>query len=149
LIATAARLLPGFSGSLYVFNNPRDRLDLATRWGLTSGEGTDSLLPTSCWTLKRGRPPMNLLDDGALRGRHATADRVPLEFPMARWKLAPTATLPSSEAASPTGDPLRDSAVAHPDDSAKILARGNLPCLAYRLVRGLSSLARLQTTSKE
>ncbi len=33
LIATAARLLPGYSGALYVFNNSRDRLDLATRWG--------------------------------------------------------------------------------------------------------------------
>ena len=30
---TAANLLPGFSGTLYVFNNSRDRLDLSMRWG--------------------------------------------------------------------------------------------------------------------
>ena len=33
LKATAADLLPGFGGELYVFNNSRDRLVLSTSWG--------------------------------------------------------------------------------------------------------------------
>ncbi len=83
LIATATTLLPGFSGALYVFNNSRDRLDLATRWGSSGENGAESLLPTSCWALKRGKAHMNLLDDGTLRCRHIGAGQVTLEIPMA------------------------------------------------------------------
>jgi diguanylate cyclase (GGDEF)-like protein len=83
LVATAGRLLPGYSGALYVFNNSRDRLDIATRWGTPEDNGAENLLPTSCWALKRGKPHMNLLDDGALRCRHVTANQMTLEIPMA------------------------------------------------------------------
>jgi diguanylate cyclase (GGDEF)-like protein len=83
LLATAARLLPGFSGALYVFNNSRDRLDLSTRWGAVADGSADHLVPASCWALKRGKPHVNVMDDGALRCRHVTATQTTLEIPMA------------------------------------------------------------------
>jgi diguanylate cyclase (GGDEF)-like protein len=83
LVATAGRLLPGFSGALYVFNNSRDRLDLATRWGPPDDGAAENLLPTSCWALKRGKPHLNLVGAGALRCRHVTPRQTTLEIPMA------------------------------------------------------------------
>jgi diguanylate cyclase (GGDEF)-like protein len=83
LRATAAKLLPGFSGALYVFNNSRDRLDLSTQWGATADENVGHLAPTSCWALKRGKVHMNNLSDGALRCSHVTSDQITLEVPMA------------------------------------------------------------------
>jgi diguanylate cyclase (GGDEF)-like protein len=84
LRATAAKLMPGFNGALYVFNNSRDRLDLATRWSaVAADESAPYLAPTSCWALKRGKPHMNDLGDGALRCAHVAADQMTLEIPMA------------------------------------------------------------------
>src|SRR5262249_18024875 len=37
LMSTAQRLLPDFGGALYVFNNSRDRLDLAKSWNTSEG----------------------------------------------------------------------------------------------------------------
>nr|WP_167381801.1 hypothetical protein [Novosphingobium panipatense] len=37
LMASAARLLPDLDGALYVFNNSRDRLDLARSWSARDG----------------------------------------------------------------------------------------------------------------
>ena len=53
LRATALQLLPGLSGALYVFNNSRDRLDLATKWGTLSDDHLTHLSPSACWALKR------------------------------------------------------------------------------------------------
>jgi diguanylate cyclase (GGDEF)-like protein len=82
LHTTSANLLPGFSGALYVFNNSRDRLDLATSWG-TLVEGGDHISPTSCWALKRGKPHLNEVKEGVLRCNHAEPGRTTLEIPMA------------------------------------------------------------------
>jgi diguanylate cyclase (GGDEF)-like protein len=83
LHTTAANLLPGFSGALYVFNNSRDRLDLATSWGNLVAGGNDHISPTSCWALKRGKPHLNEAKEGVLRCNHAEPGRTTLEIPMA------------------------------------------------------------------
>jgi diguanylate cyclase (GGDEF)-like protein len=83
LRTTAASLLPGVSGALYVFNNSRDRLDLSTRWGHLSEDCADHITPASCWALKRGKPHLNRLEDGALRCTHASKGQATLEIPMA------------------------------------------------------------------
>jgi diguanylate cyclase (GGDEF)-like protein len=83
LRAAAASLLPGFSGALYVFNNSRDRLDLSTRWGDLAESTVDHISPTSCWALKRGKPHLNQVAEGALRCTHATNGQTILEIPMA------------------------------------------------------------------
>jgi diguanylate cyclase (GGDEF)-like protein len=83
LLATVAKLLPGFSGALYVLNNSRDRLDLSLRWGAVEDASVDHLAPTSCWALKRGKPHLNAMDAGSLRCRHVSAAQNTLEIPMA------------------------------------------------------------------
>jgi diguanylate cyclase (GGDEF)-like protein len=80
---TAAKLLPEFSGMLYVFNNSRDRLDLSMRWGELAETTVDHISPTSCWALKRGKPHLNLPGEGALRCDHASPSQAILEVPMA------------------------------------------------------------------
>ena len=83
LRTTAASLLPNFSGTLYVFNNSRDRLDLSTRWGELAMASADHITPTSCWALKRGKPHLNRVEEGALRCDHANQGQAILEIPMA------------------------------------------------------------------
>jgi diguanylate cyclase (GGDEF)-like protein len=84
LRATAARLLPGINGRLYVFNNSRDRLDLSTTWGHEGADDSlDYIAPTSCWAIKCGRPFLNLTGAVTLRCAHAGSQPVTLEFPMA------------------------------------------------------------------
>jgi diguanylate cyclase (GGDEF)-like protein len=83
LRATAVRLLPDFSGALYVFNNSRDRLDLSTAWGAIAADAyPDHITPNSCWALKRGKSHINATTAGALRCNHAGDGRVGLEIPM-------------------------------------------------------------------
>lgn len=49
-----ARLLPGTSGSIYLFRNSANLLELATGWG--SGQHAETTLdPTVCWGLRRGQ----------------------------------------------------------------------------------------------
>ncbi|MCB2060994.1 MAG: sensor domain-containing diguanylate cyclase [Novosphingobium sp.] len=83
LMATSKRLLPDFGGALYVFNNSRDRLDLAKAW---SGDETftppDTLLPSSCWALKRGKPHINDPSENTLCCAHAIGSAATLEVPM-------------------------------------------------------------------
>ena len=89
LAATASKLLPDLRGGLYIFNNSQDRLDLATLW---PDDGTSSptktLVPATCWALKRGKVQINDPHSMSLcckhnRGRHAT-----IEVPMiARGKV--------------------------------------------------------------
>ncbi len=91
LRASAKQLLPGIFGALYVFNNSRDRLDLATMWG-DAGSGAagqvDHISPASCWALKRGKPHQNHCTDGALRCAHLSPNQISLELPMsARGEL--------------------------------------------------------------
>ena len=89
LEATAQRLLPEFFGALYVFNNSRDRLDLAKTWNFGEQEALpDSLLPSSCWALKRGKPHINSAQSHTLSCMHATGRGSTVEVPMmARGKV--------------------------------------------------------------
>jgi diguanylate cyclase (GGDEF)-like protein len=83
LHATSTSLLPGFGGALYVFNNSRDRLDLSTSWGDLLEGSADHINPSSCWALKRGKPHLNHVGEGALRCSHIEPRRTTLEIPMA------------------------------------------------------------------
>jgi diguanylate cyclase (GGDEF)-like protein len=83
LRASAAELIFGFSGALYVFNNSRDRLVLSTSW---EREGYDAL-PESlgmdqCWALKRGKPHINRPHSRKLCCSHHTSGDYALEIPM-------------------------------------------------------------------
>jgi hypothetical protein len=83
LRATAARLLPGLGGSLYIFNNSGDRLELSTSWNWAEGQApAETISPSQCWALKRGKSHLNLLGLDALRCQHHVGDAVVLEIPM-------------------------------------------------------------------
>jgi diguanylate cyclase (GGDEF)-like protein len=83
LLATAKRLLPEFSGALYVFNNSRDRLDLAKSWNASPGfRPGETLHPNHCWTLKRGKPHINDAQAGTLHCMHELGDAATVEIPM-------------------------------------------------------------------
>lgn len=83
LRATAAKLLPGFAGTLYVFNNSGDRLELSTSWSQPEGRSpAPTIAPDQCWALKRGKAQLNLLGPDALRCQHHDADLPVLEIPM-------------------------------------------------------------------
>jgi diguanylate cyclase (GGDEF)-like protein len=87
LTATAADLLPGFPGALYVFNNSRDRLVLSTHWGRAedqpNGGLSETINPNSCWALKRGKPHLNRADGAKLCcAHHPHEGTTVLEIPM-------------------------------------------------------------------
>jgi diguanylate cyclase (GGDEF)-like protein len=83
LQATSLRLLPEFSGALYVFNNSRDRLDLSVSWSPQGVfEPAETLVPDNCWTLKRGKPHINDPHSGTLCCMHHSGDAATLELPM-------------------------------------------------------------------
>ncbi len=110
LRATATRLLPGFGGALYVFNNSRDRLDRTTQWGTLLAGQADHIAPSSCWALKRGKPHLNEVGDDALRCVHAENGLLTLDIPMtARGQLYGLL-----EIAADGPDATRRLAAAHP-----------------------------------
>ena len=83
LRSTAAKLLPGFGGALYVFNNSGDRLELSTVWDWPEGAApADPILPSQCWALKRGKTHVNQPGPEALLCEHHADDSVVLEIPM-------------------------------------------------------------------
>lgn len=83
LRATADRLLYGFGGALYIFNNSRDRLDLSIAWNWPEDQPPpDTVSPTHCWALKRGKSHVNGLGIGALRCEHHGMQIAVLEIPM-------------------------------------------------------------------
>ena len=83
LMATAQRLLPGFGGALYVFNNSRDRLDLAKSWNTSEGfQPAETLLPGNCWALKRGKPHINDPSKQTLCCMHQIGTAATVEVPM-------------------------------------------------------------------
>lgn len=83
LMATSLRLLPGYGGALYVFNNSRDRLDLAKAWNHTDGfDPSASLLPSNCWALKRGKPHINDSSSATLCCMHHIGSAATIEVPM-------------------------------------------------------------------
>lgn len=83
LEATSQRLLPGFEGALYIFNNSRDRLDLAVTWPAErSFDPAPSLMPGNCWALKRGKAHVNDAAGASLCCMHHTGPLTVLELPM-------------------------------------------------------------------
>jgi len=83
LRATAAQLLPGFGGMLHVFNNSRDRLDLSIAWNWPTGaEPPETIAPSHCWALKRGKPHLNQPGEDALKCEHHGSELLGLEIPM-------------------------------------------------------------------
>ena len=83
LSTTATKLLPGFGGALYVFNNSGDRLELSNFWSIREGvEPVQAIAPTQCWALKRGKAHLNLSGSSALRCAHHGDDDIVLEIPM-------------------------------------------------------------------
>lgn len=81
--ATAVQLLAGFGGALYVFNNSGDRLHLSTAWDWPDEGGpADTISPSQCWALKRGKPHLNKTGSTALRCEHHEQNLVVLEIPM-------------------------------------------------------------------
>lgn len=83
LQATAQRLLPEYGGALYVFNNSRDRLDLAKSWSRSEGfDPASTLLPGNCWALKRGKPHINDAATGTLCCMHQIGAAATVEVPM-------------------------------------------------------------------
>jgi diguanylate cyclase (GGDEF)-like protein len=89
LSTTASRLLPGFGGTLYVFNNSRDRLDKAAVWNHAEPDALPEFLaPTSCWAVKRGKWHLNCSETASLHCDHYSGTRAVLEMPMmARGEL--------------------------------------------------------------
>lgn len=83
LQATSLRLLPNESGALYVFNNSRDRLDLAVTWSpQREFKPAETLVPANCWALKRGKPHVNDPSAATLCCKHHSGDLATLEIPM-------------------------------------------------------------------
>lgn len=82
--ASAFRLLPHLSGSLYVFNNSRDRLELLTSWNQPQdATPPNTISPTCCWSIKRGKPHINSPSADAVRCGHYGDAGLLLEMPMA------------------------------------------------------------------
>jgi diguanylate cyclase (GGDEF)-like protein len=83
LMATSLRLLPDFGAALYIFNNSRDRLDLAGSWHMPEDyRPGETLAPSNCWTLKRGKPHINVPGAVSLCCAHHTGHMAALEIPM-------------------------------------------------------------------
>lgn len=83
LESTSHRLLPEFSGALYVFNNSRDRLDLSQCWGEDEAfNPADALLPSNCWALKRGKVHVNDREAASLCCLHHVTQSATIEVPM-------------------------------------------------------------------
>lgn len=83
LRTTAAKLLPGLGGALYIFNNSGDRLELSDSWACPADSApADFITPSECWALKRGKPHVNRTDPDALRCEHHHHNVTALEIPM-------------------------------------------------------------------
>ena len=82
LRVTAAELVPGFSGALYVFNNSRDRLVLSTAWERDPDDLPETINPGACWALKRGKPHLTRADGRKLCCAHHVGEDALLEIPM-------------------------------------------------------------------
>jgi diguanylate cyclase (GGDEF)-like protein len=83
LKATAAELVPGFPGALYVFNNSRDRLVLSSDWGRAPGTSLpETINPNACWAVKRGKAHTNHPAGSKLCCEHQQGAETVLEIPM-------------------------------------------------------------------
>ena len=83
LQATSQRLLPAYGAALYVFNNSRDRLDLTGQWNMPEGHHVaETLAPSNCWALKRGKPHINDPVGVTLCCAHHSSLAASVEIPM-------------------------------------------------------------------
>jgi diguanylate cyclase (GGDEF)-like protein len=83
LRSTAAKLLKGLGGALYIFNNSGDRLELSTSWSWPEDSApADTISPTHCWALKRGKVHVNLPGADTLHCEHHHQSMVVAEIPM-------------------------------------------------------------------
>ena len=83
LRATAGDLLTDLGGALYVFNDARDRLVRSTVFGgAQETEFPDSISPSDCWALKRGKTHINARSRGTLCCEHHRANSPVIEVPM-------------------------------------------------------------------
>ncbi len=83
LRSTASSLLPGFGGALYIFNNSGDRLELSTAWQWPDGVAlNETIAPSDCWAIKRGKPHINLVKENALCCEHQQCCVTTMEIPM-------------------------------------------------------------------
>ena len=103
LKATASKLVPTLAGSLFLYNNSRDRLDLLAQWGDWRATLPEVIAPPTCWALKRGKPHTNTNREGELTCQHHASDASVLEKPIvARGEihglLCFSATGPDAEA---------------------------------------------------
>lgn len=83
LRSTAASLMPGFGGALYVFNNSGDRLELSTSWHWSDAAPLhETISPADCWAIKRGKLHLNSVEDDALCCEHHQSGVASIEIPM-------------------------------------------------------------------
>lgn len=83
LMTTSQRLLPGYGAALYIFNNSRDRLDIAGSWNMPEGYvPTETLAPVNCWALKRGKFHINDPQSTTLCCSHHSGHLSSIEIPM-------------------------------------------------------------------
>lgn len=83
LRSTGAFLMPGFGGALYIFNNSGDRLELSTSWHWPEGATLhETITPSDCWAIKRGKLHLNLADGDALCCDHHQPAFATMEIPM-------------------------------------------------------------------
>lgn len=83
LRSTAASLMPGFGGALYIFNNSGDRLELSTSWHWPDATPLhETISPSDCWAIKRGKVHLNLIEDDPLCCEHHQATLATIEIPM-------------------------------------------------------------------
>lgn len=65
------KLVPGVSGSLYLYRNSRDTLERKARWG-DLADDADGIEPEQCWAVRRGTVHF-CAGDGDLQCRHGSA----------------------------------------------------------------------------
>lgn len=83
LKATSRVLLPGCGVALYVFNNSGDRLDLVDFWDMPTGYAPfETLSPTNCWAIKRGKDHLNDPVHNSLCCSHYVGEVASIEVPM-------------------------------------------------------------------
>jgi len=83
LRATASALLPDFGGALYIFNNSGDRLELSASWQWPDGSAPgETISPSECWAIKRGKNHFNLIGNNALCCEHQQCCVTTMEIPM-------------------------------------------------------------------
>ena len=73
IVSTFCRkLVPGVSGSLYLYRNSRDILERKARWGELADDA-DAMEPAQCWAVRRGSVHF-CAGDGDLRCQHGSGE---------------------------------------------------------------------------